>query len=190
MSDEELINKIKQKVFFIVLADQARKKDIFSQVTSNELLSILYAISEGTLHELYERHPDILSEFDEAECKVLNATFHEAVGLASYIYYVDKCEIEEKKITLPSGEDFRKVIIKALDDYFTKNTKSEDDLIPKYILEVIKYENLVLLKGLDLIKSFKNISQKARDSIIMQHLWVVLMSYGGYVLQEKYADIH
>lgn len=189
MSNEERIDKIRQEVFFISLANQARKKDILSQVTSNELLSILYAISEGTLHELYERHPDILNEFDESELKQLVATFHEAVGLASYIYYVDKCEIEGKKIALPSGEDFKKAIIKDLDDYFTKNTKSEDDLIPKHIFEVIKSEQLILLKGLDLIKSFKNISQKAREGIVMQHWWVVLMSYGGYVLQEKYAEL-
>jgi len=189
MSNEEKIDKIKQKVFFIVLASQARKKDILFQVTSKELLSVLYAISEETLRELYERHPDILSEYNEAERKQLEATFHEAVGLASYIYYVDKCEIEKKKITLPGGEDLKNVLLKGIKDYFIENTKSEDNLIPKHIFEVIKYENLVLLKGLDEVKSFTNISQKARDSIFMQHMWVVLMSYGGYILQEKYAEL-
>jgi len=190
MNNEDKVKRIKTNVLFILAENQEKKQEILFKVTSKELLGYLYGLSDIILKETYKKHPDILSEYNESDLKVLEATFHEAVGLASYIYYVEKCQIEGDDINLPKDDEFKRYILKGLNDYLIENTKSEDDLVPSYILEVIKHFSLTILELLSNTKAFMNISQKARSSITMQIMWVIVGSYEGYILQERYMVPH
>jgi hypothetical protein len=155
-------------------------------ISSDAVLNICSVISSETVATLLKQYPIILSTFTDDEIASLKAKFQAAAIMGGWIYGLEH-EVSGETIQLPSSPNLEPYISSGIKDYFYTQEKNSEEIIAHDVLEAFKHCKTECYKTCMEDACFNSLPSDAKMAIVLQYMWVMVMSFGAYKLQDRFA---
>ncbi len=155
-------------------------------ISSDAVLNICSLLSSETVTTLLKQYPIILNTYTDNQIASLKATFQAAAIMGGWIYGLEH-EVSGETIHLPSSPNLEQFISSGIKAYFYTQEKNTEDIIGHDVLEAFKHCKTEMSKTCMEDACFNSLPSDAKMAIVLQYMWVMVMSFGAYKLQDAFS---